>query len=215
MADLVFDRMPAAGPITGTFGQWYPGPPPYQHRGLDIGCPEGTPVYAPADGTVVSFTNYGDFGNGICLDHEGTPWYSLFAHFRAPALYQPGAKVKAGNLLGYSGATGKVTGAHLHWQVCKNTLFPVDISWSADPLSFFEVASPSPAPEEVPPVASPTTAELDSALQALAEEQAKLTATNDAFVKRLDLIRLASGTDADGYEHMLVLWAFAKQQGWV
>lgn len=138
--DLVFIREPvdiARWTVTGRFNQatppWSPESP---HMGLDIGCPEGTEVFAPADGTVVDFTNNGSFGIGVCLDHLRTPYYSLFAHLRT-SVVKVGEKVVAGQLIGFSGMTGKADGAHLHWQVCKTTAFPKDISQNADPLSFF------------------------------------------------------------------------------
>ncbi len=126
--------------INGTFGQDYGG---YKHRGLDLGClnVDDPPfIYAPADGTVVDFSNDGSFGIGVCLDHEGTEWYSLFAHLGV-SYVSIGQKVKAGTLIGKMGWTGTVEpkskwGTHLHWQVCKTTTFPRDISQSADPLSF-------------------------------------------------------------------------------
>lgn len=138
---LVWDMYPVDTVIiTGRFGQDYGG---YKHRGLDLGCtnPDDPPfIYAPRDGTVVPFTNDGSFGIGVCLDHEKTEWYSLFAHMSV-AYVSIGQKVKAGTLLGRMGWTGKVeppnkNGTHLHWQVCKSTTFPQDISQSADPLSF-------------------------------------------------------------------------------
>lgn len=136
MSELHFDRMPAEGPITGRFGEWYAGPPPYQHRGVDIGCPMGTPVYAPAGGLVVPFTNDGTFGLGVCLDHETAPYrYSLYAHNSA-LLVELGDSVKTGQQIALSGGTGKVSGPHCHWQVCKLATFPVDIGYSADPLQY-------------------------------------------------------------------------------
>ena len=137
---LVFTREPVnTFTITGWFGQWYgTGADAYQHRGVDFGCPEGSPVFAPAAGAVVEFTNDGSFGIGVCLDHEHTPWYSLYAHL-SRAFVRPGDRVAPGKIIGLSGAPGRVTGPHLHWQVCKSTAFPTDINQSADPLSFMAV----------------------------------------------------------------------------
>lgn len=132
---VLFDCMPAAGPITGTFGQWYfDGERTWQHRGVDVGCPTGTPVYAPAPGMVVAFTNDGSFGIAVCLNHGGG-WWSLYAHL-SRAVVSPGNHVERGALLGYSGATGLVTGPHLHWQLCDSPSFPIDIARSRDPLKY-------------------------------------------------------------------------------
>ena len=88
---------------------------------------------------MVEFVNDGSFGAGVCIDVPGTPWYVLFAHLSA-AKVRPGDVVAAGQPIGLSGASGRVTGAHLHIQVCRVSTFPTDIAQSADPLSF--VATP-------------------------------------------------------------------------
>lgn len=142
---LVFTLTPVTGfPVTGTFFQtddvWTPGNP---HRGIDFGCPTGTPVLAPAAGNVVSFTNDGGFGIAVCIDHPDTPWYSLYAHL-SRADVKVGDSVTAGQQLGLSGATGRVTGAHLHWQVSFDKSFPTDIAQSADPMAFFGVGEETP-----------------------------------------------------------------------
>lgn len=130
---VVFDRMPAAGPITGGFGSWmFDGERTWQHRGIDIGCETGTPVYAPAPGVAVAFSNDGSFGIAVCLKHADG-WHSLYAHL-SRAIVSPGNHVERGALLGYSGATGFVSGPHLHWQLCDSPSFPVDIRRSRDPL---------------------------------------------------------------------------------
>lgn len=135
MADLVFTRIPVpeGTSISGAFGQTEGFPHP--HRGVDYECPPGTRIVAPAGGNVVSFFNDGSFGIGVCLDHVDTPFFSLYAHL-SEARVLPGDTVEAGDLLGLSGATGFVTGPHLHWQVCRSSNFPADINQSANPLSF-------------------------------------------------------------------------------
>lgn len=149
---LVFSRLPYDGdpPITGTFGDtraeggWSAANP---HRGLDVGVSMRQPIYAPADGTVVGFINGLTMWNGqlvpafgseaVCLDHVGTPYYSLYAHLDQNVVVL-GQLVKAGDLLGYAGMKGVATGVHLHWQVCTSSAFPTDISFSRDPLSFVQ-----------------------------------------------------------------------------
>lgn len=132
---VLFDRMPAAGPITGGFGAWYfDGERTWQHRGADIGCPTGTPIYAPAPGMVVAFTNDGSFGIAVCLRHADG-WYSLYAHLSQVDVLL-GQVIGRGQRIGLSGATGLVTGPHLHWQLCDSPSFPVDIARSRDPLKY-------------------------------------------------------------------------------
>jgi len=122
--------------ITGRFGDVYTvAGRTYQHRGVDYGVPVGTPVYAPAAGTSVSFTNDSSFGIAVCLRH-GDGWHTLYAHL-SRAVVSIGQRVEAGQLIGYSGNTGLSTGPHLHWQLCQTSTFPVDISYSRDPLKYF------------------------------------------------------------------------------
>ena len=173
---------PAPGPITGRFGETGPDYPAGGHRGLDIGCPEGTPVVAPVGGKVVEFTNDGSFGIGVCIDVVDTEWYVLFAHLSA-AKVQPGDIVAAGQPIGLSGATGRVTGAHLHVQVCRTSGFPAVIRYSADPLSFSMPTTP-------PPVGSN-----DLAIRVAALE-ARIIELNAALVaERFELGRLALNPD--------------------
>lgn len=132
---VLFDRLPAAGPITGAFGAWYfDGERTWQHRGVDVGCREGTVVYAPAPGVVVRFMNDGSFGKAVCLRHADG-WFTLYAHLsRIDVL--PDQVIERGQRIGLSGATGFVAGAHLHWQLCDSPSFPVDIARSRDPLQY-------------------------------------------------------------------------------
>lgn len=132
---VLFDRLPAAGPITGGFGAWYfDGERTWQHRGVDIGCPTGTPIYAPAPGSVVPFMNDGSFGKAVCLRHADG-WYSLYAHLSQIDVL-PDQLIERGQRIGLSGATGFVSGPHLHWQLCDSPSFPIDIARSRDPLKY-------------------------------------------------------------------------------
>lgn len=137
MARLIFTGMPCEGVITGRFGQvaGYGFP----HRGVDIGGNNGAPIYSRSTRPArsVSFTNDGSFGNAVCLqhDHDGKPLYELNAHM-SRRMVNVGDVVQPGQLIGYVGATGRVTGPHDHWQLCDSPAFPVDISRSYDPLLF-------------------------------------------------------------------------------
>lgn len=87
----------------------------YIHRGIDYGCPTGTPVVATTDATVVTagWGGYGPaFGNHVVLKTSNT-WH-LYGHLSAETV-SPGQHVKAGQQIGRSGRTGNVTGAHLHY----------------------------------------------------------------------------------------------------
>jgi hypothetical protein len=136
--------------ITGGFGDWYTDQNgnPYQHRGIDYGAGTGTTVYAPAPGRVSPHTNDGGFGISVCLRHDdGT--YTLYAHLSV-ALVALGAWVTTYDQIGLTGNTGTSTGPHLHWQWCRTSSFPRDITQSMDPLPYIQPWGPADEPQEEP-----------------------------------------------------------------
>jgi murein DD-endopeptidase MepM/ murein hydrolase activator NlpD len=107
---------PAEGPISGVYGSQriLNGEPRTPHYGLDIAGPAGTPVRAAAAG-IVAFAHPGMYFNGrtLVIDH-GLGLNSIYLHLSEIAV-APGARVEKGQTVGRIGATGRVTGAHLHW----------------------------------------------------------------------------------------------------
>ena len=107
---------PAAGPISGIFGSQriLNGIPKAPHYGLDIAGPVGTPVVAPAAG-VVALVDPDMFltGKTVMMDH-GAGVYSVFIHMNDISV-KAGDTLQAGSPLGTIGATGRVSGPHLHW----------------------------------------------------------------------------------------------------
>jgi murein DD-endopeptidase MepM/ murein hydrolase activator NlpD len=102
---------------------------PKLHAGLDFAAPQGTPIYATANGTVRMAT-YSDagYGNHVVIDH-GYGYETLYGHMvRIKA--RPGQKVTRGEIIGYVGSTGKSTGPHCHYEVHKN-------GQKLDPVYFF------------------------------------------------------------------------------
>jgi LysM repeat protein len=99
------------------------------HRGIDIGAPTGTPIYASASG-VVSLAHggwSGGYGNMVIIDHpNGTK--TLYAHMSKIGT-QTGATVKQGQVIGYVGSTGHSTGPHLHFEVFNAKNPGADWSW--------------------------------------------------------------------------------------
>ena len=85
------------------------------HEGLDIAAPIGTPIIAPANGTVKSIGERQGFGLTLELKH-GYGFVTLYAHCQRIKV-EEGSKVKRGEVIAYVGCTGKCTGPHLHYEV--------------------------------------------------------------------------------------------------
>ena len=113
--------LPVAGTITSQFGHRVD---PItgevsSHTGTDIACAEGTPILAAADGTVTVANGLdswgGSYGYYIQIDHGGG-LETLYAHCSSICV-TTGQQVQAGQVIGYVGHTGRVTGSHLHLEV--------------------------------------------------------------------------------------------------
>ena len=116
--------LPVAGTITSQFGHRVD---PItgevsSHTGTDIACAEGTPILAAADGTVTVANSLdswgGSYGYYIQIDHGGG-LETLYAHCSSICV-TTGQQVQAGEVIGYVGHTGRVTGSHLHLEVHVN-----------------------------------------------------------------------------------------------
>ena len=84
------------------------------HAGVDLGYPEGSPVISLFDGQVVQSGDFDDgYGNQVLIYHPDIDAYTRYAHMSALET-EAGAYVVAGTVIGYVGATGNVTGPHLH-----------------------------------------------------------------------------------------------------
>lgn len=107
---------PVTGRISGVYGSQriLNGKPKRPHYGVDIAAPTGTPVKAPADG-VVSLAHKDMFYSGgtLILDH-GHGVSTVYMHL-SKIRVEPGTHVRQGDIIAEVGATGRVTGPHLHW----------------------------------------------------------------------------------------------------
>jgi len=91
------------------------GKPRNAHGGADFLSPSGTPIHAPNAGRVAVARDLYFSGNTVIIDH-GLGLFSMLAHMSAIDVHE-GDRVTAGQVLGRVGATGRVTGPHLHWAV--------------------------------------------------------------------------------------------------
>ena len=128
--------LPVAGTITSQFGHRVD---PItgevsSHTGTDIACAEGTPILAAADGTVTVANGLdswgGSYGYYLQIDHGGG-LETLYAHCSSICV-TTGQQVQAGEVIGYVGHTGRVTGSHLHFEIHINKI-------RKDAMSFFVV----------------------------------------------------------------------------
>ncbi|MEO8584262.1 MAG: M23 family metallopeptidase [Flavitalea sp.] len=102
---------------------------PRFHAGLDFTAPQGTPIYATANGVTKTAGNTGNgYGNHVVIEH-GYGYETLYGHMLKVKV-KPGERVTRGEIIGYVGSTGKSTGPHCHYEVHKN-------GTKIDPVYFF------------------------------------------------------------------------------
>ena len=124
-------RPPTPGRRSSSFGlrRFFNGQPRNPHSGMDIAAPTGTPVVAPLAATVIDTGDYFFNGHTVWLDHGGG-LLSMMCHLSRIDC-KVGDRLAVGQRLGAVGATGRVTGPHLHWTISLNRA-------SVDPALFID-----------------------------------------------------------------------------
>ena len=109
---------PVLGPITGVFGsqRFYNGEPRRPHYGIDVAAPTNTPVKASAPGRVTLASPDMYFEGGLVFIDHGLGLTSIYMHLNSVDVRE-GEMVRAEDVIGTVGATGRVTGPHLDWRL--------------------------------------------------------------------------------------------------
>lgn len=111
-------RWPVRGPVNSEFGRrsspWLDDSVEV-HSGLDIGALRGTPVIAPAPGTVIYAGQHAEYGVTLIIDH-GNDIKTLYGHLTRVGV-QSEQKVERGQVVAFTGNTGRSSGPHLHYEI--------------------------------------------------------------------------------------------------
>ena len=136
--------LPVRGCMTSTYGvqRYLNGKPTGSiHAGLDQRAPAGTPIRAATGGTVKIVREWNLHGRTVAIDH-GQGLESIYLHMSKQAVAE-GAVVNRGDIIGYSGSTGRSNAPHLHWSLYVNGV-------AVNPLDWVKVA-PCSAPKKSAP----------------------------------------------------------------
>jgi murein DD-endopeptidase MepM/ murein hydrolase activator NlpD len=151
------------------------------HSGEDLGAPEGMPVLSAHSG-YVRYADWGDgYGNMVIIEYADGKYQTLYAHL-SEIFVQPGEAVRARQIIGKVGATGGVTGAHLHFELLKksaNDFEPIDPSAQIQAVEAYVAVKPAdPQPHSQVDPSSDSLSTPESTPEQSAEPPIALTEPN-------------------------------------
>lgn len=138
-ADTLKFAAPVQGRLSSTFGlrRYFNGEPRQPHSGYDFAAARGTPVLAPAPGTVIEIGDYFFNGKTVFIDH-GQGLVTMYCHLREITV-APGQQIARGQKIAEVGMTGRATGPHLHWTISLNNS-------AVDPALFLSIPDATKRP---------------------------------------------------------------------
>jgi murein DD-endopeptidase MepM/ murein hydrolase activator NlpD len=175
--------MPVVGHITSNYGARRHPILGYtrMHAGVDFGAAYGSPIFAVGDATVSFAGWHGGHGNYVKLEHGGG-YGTGYGHMSRIAVY-PGARIRAGQIIGYVGSTGLSTGPHLHYELYQN-------GHTVDPMSVRFTVSNAVDPKELAAFKAKLAAlkgvKPGAALISLAPRQAEISAPGREIARLAD-----------------------------
>lgn len=115
--DLFPILIPVSGPISGVFGsrRFFNGKPRNPHSGIDYAADQGTPILAPAPGSIALTGDFYFNGNTVVINHGGG-FVSVMCHLHE-VFVKKDQEIRRGEKIGTVGSTGRSTGPHLHWTI--------------------------------------------------------------------------------------------------
>ena len=148
------------------------------HHGIDVALPQGTPLVAPADGEIVHKGSGASGGNVLIMKH-GPKSYVVFYHLQKPSHLNVGTRVQRGEVVAYSGNTGRSTGPHLHMELRNSR------TWGDTRNPVPELVAPGAVgPEKVEPAPEPKKPAVARASSVIGKIGTGLEAWHKSWMKR-------------------------------
>lgn len=199
--------------VTARFGQagsrWSSG----SHTGIDLGVTgDDRTIVAAAAGTVATVAAHPAYGNQVVIDHGGG-LSTRYGHLAMPAGVVPHQRINAGQQLGVEGATGNVTGRHLHFEVMKDGSAIDPAPFMAERSAPLDGTPPGggalPSPGRASSIASST----DNSLSAVRSDGARITLSAEQLKNAATIVTIGRGLEVPERGLVIALMAGLQESG--